>query len=329
MQPATPTQARRIETSNMIEYLYSSFFLLFALHVLNQFSEPLSSDHSLEEVQVAYQLRENIPVPCVDTSKIKDIFHSSPSLLMEAFQLAQRRVQELDQGIQRIYYINTDENFHRKSLMESVLSQVKPPVPYQRFPAIVGSTNGSVCVSNKSGKEQCRNLSGKARSLIQLMDTQNMSGVSIVLEDQFLIARNLTKIQQAIDLVPVDWDVIRFLPYHRDELNDNPGAFHRVEHKMKSNRSTHEEEELNSLEIYRIELPKDPPGNYVCGGVFAMVWRESSLHKLHRAWSRRPYQDTDCALADEHGLQSYFLASEDWEIFERVFGQYEWMLNTA
>jgi hypothetical protein len=46
------------------------------------------------------------------------------------------------------------------------------------------------------------------------------------------------------------------------------------------------------------------PYCYFCGGTHAMLWRHSSVHKLDKVWSRRPFDDVDCLLTTPK-LKSY------------------------
>ncbi|KAL7575272.1 hypothetical protein ACA910_001797 [Epithemia clementina (nom. ined.)] len=277
------------------------------------------------------------------------------SAVHEAWQLAQFRYEELRQGIQRIYYINLDKNIKRKKFMERNLRKVQPKVPILRFPAVTGTRNHKACASGTaktatttttlvqhsqddnssySSSRWCQGLSGLSRSFIKLMDTQNMTGISIVLEDDFALAPNLTFIQQAIWQVPGDWDIIRFWG-ERYEMALTPSAFHKIapEPKFTAAPSTLLLEEEHHVEIYRTELPKafikssssrsndnNRINPRVCSGTYAMVWRESSLTKLHRAWSRRPYNAVDCRLATEPDLQSYLIGPQSRQEFRDRFG---------
>ncbi|KAL7573114.1 hypothetical protein ACA910_018792 [Epithemia clementina (nom. ined.)] len=249
---------------------------------------------------------------------------SKPSMSMEQTQSSPSRQEELSQGIQRIYYINLDKNVRRRLLMETALSHVRPHVPYHRFPAIIGSANDSECRSYKVEPQRCEGISGLSQTVIQLMDTQNMTGISVVLEDDFAIASDLTKIQQAIDLVPDDWDIIRFL-YFRREFGVNPLAFHRVNFHLESSTGNEDSHDLGSLDMFRVqlrELVRPGPANFVCSGTYAMVWRESSLPKLRQIWSLKPYRDIDCRLAEDPGLKSYLLGFQRKRTFKQFFGTY-------
>ncbi|KAL7575110.1 hypothetical protein ACA910_000477 [Epithemia clementina (nom. ined.)] len=215
----------------------------------------------------------------------------SPLLHREAMELARQRQRELENGIQRIYYINLDKNVKRRRQMEYHLSKVKSDrgkIPFLRFPALVGPSNGTICELGKQDPARCRGIVGLSRSMIQLMDTQNTTGMSLVLEDDFILGHNLTKIEQAIQIVPDDWDIIRLVCWGQLKYQNtfvpipNPSG----------------------LDLYEVKRSNE---SSVCGGTHAMVWRESSLHKIHRAWSRRPYTDIDCRLGDEPGLKSYCL----------------------
>ncbi|KAL7565638.1 hypothetical protein ACA910_018997 [Epithemia clementina (nom. ined.)] len=242
----------------------------------------------------------------------------SPTILQESIQMAHQRQTELRNGIQRIYYINLDKNYRRREQMEWHLSRLEPRIPHDRFAALYGTLNGTACIAGKQNPLQCRGISGLARSVIQLMDSYNMSGISLVLEDDFAIATNLTKIQQAIDRVPEDWDIIRLVP-QRGAFRRHPQAVIPVEPKQQ--RSLSDDDDMPILNISRIQEQIFRDRKTFCGGTHAMVWRESSLAKLHRAWSRRPYEDIDCALSREPGLRSYIIGHTEDQKSTEVFGK--------
>ena len=203
-------------------------------------------------------------------------------------KLAQLRQAELDAGLQRIYYVNLDKNVQRRKQMEDQLRQVQPSIPYSRFAAMRGTSNGTACIPGLQDPKRCMGVSGLSRTMVKLMDTQNVTGLTLVLEDDFLLGTNLTRIQEALSMVPDDWDIVRFALAGYDNKTFLP-----IRNRL-------------NLQVYRLQGPP-----VVCGGTHAMVWRGSSVAKLHRTWSRRPYADIDCTLSWEPGLKSYAIGRMD------------------
>ena len=205
---------------------------------------------------------------------------------------------EIKQGVQRIYYINLDKNFGRRQQMENALQQVQPPIPYYRFAALTGTLDGSQCVKGKQDSAWCRGISGLSDTNRRLLETQNMSGgLTMILEDDYVLAPNRTLWEAAIQLVPDDnWDVIRFM------LKTPIACFLKlllegVWHPGTSTRQWRRMSESQHL-LLCIDTPRPKRKNTegdICQGTHVQIWRESSLYKLHRLWSRRPYEDIDCA----------------------------------
>lgn len=207
-------------------------------------------------------------------------------------RMEQLRQTELMNGIQRLYYINLDKNIARREQMESHLIQVKPPLPYQRFAALRATATPSLCRPRLQDTAYCAGVAGLVQSVLTLMGTENMTGISLVLEDDFIIGHNLTIIQEAIDLVPPDWDIIRLLGKPKF-----PSPKAQAEAAIMANQVPN----AWGWELYH-SAGRDVP----CGGTHAMVWRYSSLPKLHRVWSRQPYDHIDCRIRDT-SLISYVL----------------------
>ena len=205
---------------------------------------------------------------------------------------------EIKQGVQRIYYINLDKNFGRRQQMENALQQVQPPIPYYRFAALTGTLDGSQCVKGKQDSAWCRGISGLSDTNRRLLETQNMSGgLTMILEDDYVLAPNRTLWEAAIQLVPDDnWDVIRFM------LKNPNSMFPQVTPRRgvapwDFNKTMEENVRKPAPPpVYRYTKPKrkNTEGD-ICQGTHVQIWRESSLYKLHRLWSRRPYEDIDCA----------------------------------
>lgn len=110
------------------------------------------------------------------------------------------------------------------------------------------------------------------------------------MEDDFLLY-NLSMVDEALRLIPNDWDLIRIecIDY---ELRE---SFDYIDHP----------EHL----IFRAQFVRPCNGSFAhchyCGGAFAMLWRKSSLSKLYRIWSSTPADDLDCRLAWDMSVRSY------------------------
>ena len=125
--------------------------------------------------------------------------------------------------IDRIYYINLAKHDDRRAFMEAWL--LKQQIQYQRVEGSFGATTG--CASWLSDPAQCQGVQGVRDSNLRIIDSKNMSGISLVLEDDVLVATD--RIAEAIRDVPPDWDIIRFdcgRAYHT--YASVPPAFRRV-----------------------------------------------------------------------------------------------------
>jgi Sulfotransferase family len=208
------------------------------------------------------------------------------------------------QQVQRIYYINLQQNVQRRDYMEAWLSQ--QPIPYQRINATMGNLTGEDCVPTKENPIRCRGIAGLTLTELDIMDHYNTTGgLTIVLEDDFKITQPVqTMVDATLRWVPSDWDVIRWdcwgvLPPSFDVLvpggggdtsdnnNNNPKVFRTV-HRRPCNSS---------------ETNNEPPC-WFAGGTHAMMWRPESVSKLQAVWSPKPYNDIDSRLTTE-SLQSY------------------------
>ena len=109
--------------------------------------------------------------------------------------------------INRIYYINLDNNPGRRVFMEDWLQD--QPIPYERVRASVGGPDDS-CVPAKSDPARCRGLAGVARSNVHIIDNYNTSGYTLVLEDDMII-KSFTRLEESLlQMVPSDWDIVRW-----------------------------------------------------------------------------------------------------------------------
>lgn len=176
--------------------------------------------------------------------------------------------------IDRIYYINLDKNVGRKQFMDGWLS--RQSIPYERVPALVGDP--SSCVLQSSDPDKCRGVSGIAMSHIHVFNHLNVTGITLVLEDDYQVI-NFQRIESALKLVPKDFDIVRFdcwgyvpIPFECVR-NENPFIF-------RTNRTGREKWREVGF----------------CGGMHAAIYKDTSVKKLHGIWSKQPFDDIDCRL---------------------------------
>jgi hypothetical protein len=189
--------------------------------------------------------------------------------------------------IDRIYYLNLPKNALRKQNMEFWLGQ-QQSIPYKRIEAEVGAATNQ-CIGWKQGK--CVGISGLDRTLVKLIDQENTTGFSLILEDDFVSSDDMdwSRLQAALHLVPDDWDILRFDCWstwrgHLDWVN----------------------EYVANTSHYRKASSCEWDCDF-CGGTHSMLWRGSSVHKLRDMWSSMPYEDADCAITQwgDRGIRSY------------------------
>jgi len=207
--------------------------------------------------------------------------------------------------LDRIYYINMDKNVKRREMMEQQLRNQEEPVriPFSRVPAFVGDLTKDTCVSmsgelydlaSELNRMRCQGLAGIAKTNLHIIDNLDTTGLTLVMEDDILMQgpiRIQETINQALAIVPPDWDIIR---WHL--LRDSPvELFHPV----------------NEHGVYKTAAH----GNKIvwCGGTQAMLWRESSVPLLKKIWQGPPYKAIDCCLTTD-SLNSYILiGTKFWE----------------
>ena len=192
-----------------------------------------------------------------------------------------------ERTVHRIYYINLSKNTERRQLMENWLS--RQPIPYERISASMGRIHHPEdCVLEKQFPEQCRGISGLAKTQLDIIRNHNTSGLTLVFEDDFVAKEPLDKlVKRTLKLVPDGWDVIRW-----DCWGDAPGSFPRITPATVF-RTTHERP-CNAM--------NEPCEFY--GGTHAMMWNQESVSKLERVWSQTPYDDIDARLVTDQ-LNSY------------------------
>jgi hypothetical protein len=203
-------------------------------------------------------------------------------------------------GIDRIYYINLKKNTDRRDKMEAWLSQ--QPIPYQRIEASVGTENHT-CQPKyiNINRPRCRGIVGVALSNIDIIDHYNTSGFTLVMEDDYIIARMPLLLAALNDDVPPDFDVVRLNCWsrpHPDFVQFDGGIF-RSACAYAGNNNTNPSSCINNQGWY-------------CGGAHAVLWRGSSVQKLREIWSEEPFADIDCRLTTDK-IQSYCIKGR-WDI---------------
>jgi GR25 family glycosyltransferase involved in LPS biosynthesis len=165
--------------------------------------------------------------------------------------------------IDRIYYMNLEKNSLRRQAMDLWLQ--KQTVPFQRINATVGSPSDQ-CAPKKSKPAVCRGISGLTRTLLGIMDHENTTGLTMIFEDDYVVTDgHFDRLQEALKMVPDDWDLIRFDCWGKE----------RVEFR-----------EINQYVFETSKFLKCRNGSknlancWFCGGGFSMLWRGSRVHKL-------------------------------------------------
>jgi len=164
--------------------------------------------------------------------------------------------------------------------------------PFHRVNATIGPDK-SVCVFNKKNMNKeaggrCRGVTGLVMSELDIIQNYNTIGLTVVLEDDFRVIHNLrTLVEKTINMVPADWDVIRW-----DCKGKIPETF-----EVKHYRNAEKSENHQNAKVFRTYHTRTPKReDWFCGGTHAMLWRDSSLTKLANVWSQQPFHDIDCRL---------------------------------
>jgi len=204
--------------------------------------------------------------------------------------------------IDNVYFINLDESKDRRYFMESWLNE--SGTRYQRIPAsqrpLSNETYDVRCVEGKQNPYRCRGMKGLRDSNINIMDNYNVSGMTMVLEDD--VAVDIPAVLTLLHLVPSNWDVLRLDCKCRGY--DNMQKYLKPERYI--NNVTWDTKGRGFCRhgtIFQTTLPCDKDLKY-CGGTHAVIWRSDRLHKLREFWGRDPVNDIDCTLIT-HELHSY------------------------
>ena len=187
--------------------------------------------------------------------------------------------------VDRIYYINMDYRTDKRGWMESWLEPLskKYGVPYYRISGKSGETGD--CEPGLRDAA-CIGMTGLLYSNWDIMDNHNTTGITLVLEDDYMIT-NYTKLLKSLAFAPDDWDVLRF------DLWQHP--FPNYPH-------------FPMGELGDGFRTLDPPTRWYCGGTHLTVWRGDKVDKLRKHWDHYPRKPIDCLLARDN-ITSYALQS--------------------
>ena len=237
-----------------------ALFGLFAIYGNDTYEHvPL---RNLEEKEVADETKEESPVEPVIIEK------------NETYPI----------HVDRIYYINMDHRTDKRDWMESWLEPFskKYSVPYYRISGKSGDTND--CPSHLRDVA-CIGMTGLLYSNWDIMDNHNTTGITIVLEDDYVI-QDYPKLLKSLAMTPDDWDVIRFDLWHHPY-----GKFPHFQ--------------MGELG-YGVQTVAPPEGQYYCGGTHLTVWRGDKVDTLRKHWDAHPRFPIDCRLAADN-ITSYAL----------------------
>jgi len=184
-------------------------------------------------------------------------------------------------NIKQMYYINLDHRQDRNTFMlEHVVPRFQQKgIPYARVSARRG--NGAGCVGWKNKLDRCKGIVGLTKSNLYILEKLPIAENTLILEDDWSI-KSIDALNQAADVVPKDWDIIRF-----DCWGKRPTSFAPTD--------------MNN--VFRTAHVTQPSG-WFCGGTHAMLIRPSSVPILQKIWSETPYNSIDCRLTSKD-IKSY------------------------
>jgi hypothetical protein len=186
--------------------------------------------------------------------------------------------------IDRIYYINLDHRYVKRAIMESWLS--KQDIPFSRVAAKSGQND--TCIEKKQGPP-CIGISGLAQTHVFIMDQLETNGITLVVEDDFVI-QDMAKLLASVHLVPPDWDVLRW------DCWDKP-LTHFPRYPFSFQLAPIPDDMCKSKKIKNC---------WFCGGTHVMMWKGGqTIEKLRNLWGTRPHNDIDCLLKDDPTIKSY------------------------
>lgn len=198
-------------------------------------------------------------------------------------------------SLDRIYYINLPHRPLRRAMMEAWLGNRSSSsgivAPHHRIEPIRGTSDADKCVvKRRMRKGRCQAVSSLARTLVAILRQRNVSGLTLVLEDDYQITVPLEElVTTTLEVVPNDWDIIRW---------DCSGSTHPLVSPIRVGNATVARTVLSDACRQQREngTAAAARGCWFCGGTHAHLWRGSGADRLGKVWSRIPYNDADCVL---------------------------------
>ena len=154
---------------------------------------------------------------------VEDVPHISLEELKHINMHKKQNFSEQSTKIDRIYFLNMDDRPKRREgtefMLQHQLKQHTSNIPYKRIPGKRGFTDQ--CGAGKSGN-RCIGVSGIAITLVDMLDKENTTGLSLVLEDDFMmIGQAFQRIEESLKMLPSDWEYARFDCWEVERLGFN------------------------------------------------------------------------------------------------------------
>mmetsp|Transcript_10402 Transcript_10402/g.14689 ORF Transcript_10402/g.14689 Transcript_10402/m.14689 type:complete len:327 (-) Transcript_10402:34-1014(-) len=184
--------------------------------------------------------------------------------------------------IDRIYYINLSTNINRNAFERTRLR--RQHVPYERIEGQRGKED--ICGPNYHPK-RCVGVSGLTLTNLHILQHKNLTGISLILEDDYELLHMIDMENDFLKYIPNDWDVVRIDCW-----------------KTKKQEWTKDLVDIVHSNPYVYKLKGK--GTFF-GGTHAMIWRESSVPKLYNVWSQKPFNTGIDVRLNTNRLNSYCL----------------------
>ena len=229
----------------------------------------------------------------VSRIKTYNYFHRTTDQVRNAIPSSRKGLPDIQ--IDRLYYINLEHRWIRRGVMEHFMTEfsTKTGIPHQRVLGQRGQNN--TCVFYKQGRS-CVGISGLAKTNVDIIETLNTTGITMVLEDDFVVTPEMyEKLLLSVKLIPDDWDIIRW-----DCWDKALTGFQQYTYAFQV--------KLDQTLIDRCEQGSQGKGRncHHCGGTHVMMYRGGeSAQKLRKLWGKKPYNDIDCRLGMDPSLKSY------------------------
>lgn len=223
-----------------------------------------------------------LPMIDTDTESLVSLFSRSMMATPSPEALVPLSFERLPQPgklIDRIYYINLPRSVVRDVFQKSWTRKL--PIPVERIEAREG--RGDLC-GPKQHPRTCVGVSGLTLTNLHILKDKNVSGVTLVVEDDFEITDMVALEDAFLKYVPDDWDVVRI---------DCWGKRPEVDY------------------IHRPYIFKLKGKGVFWGGTHATIYRESSASKLYKLWSQKPFNKEIDGRLNTNELNSYCLSRRE------------------